>query len=229
MPYCSLTEREVMEQLRANFLAQEDLKAQKEYKYFYDALPSWNEQSIVSSKDKLVQTSVFAFKARITGRGERRLGKRSDAVIEQAVEFTVSVCNDKLFLKMHGGEYYYCEQAGADIVEGTYAEDVCQAAARKIFTAQLAEKGYIYESCVMEDWDYQARGCETYTEYEIEYDCYGEKKLIQAVASGENFIYFTAPIPKQKKSRVGLVVGIIIAVVVVAAVAVGAYFYFMSK
>lgn len=215
MPYCSLTETEIIEQLRANFYAQKDLRAQKEYKYFYDALPTWDERSIVSSRDKLVQTAVFSFKARIYGHGETKQGKKKDAVLEQAVEFTVQVCNDKFFLKIRGGDYYYCEQAGADIVEGAYAENVCEAAARNIYAQKLAEKGYIYERCELEDWDYVDRGMETYTEYEIEYDCYGEKKLIQAVISGENFIYFTTPVPK-KKSHWGIVLGVILAVVVVA-------------
>lgn len=227
MPYSTLTEREVVEQLKANFLAQEDLKSQKDYKYFYEALPGWSERSIVSSRDKLVQTAVFSFRARIVGRGGQKVGmKKKEAVIEQAVEFTVSVCNDKAFIKVHGDQYLYCEQAGADIVEGPQAESVCQAAARQLYVGQLAEKGYIYESCVMEDWDYVSRETETYTEYAVEYDCLGETKLIHAIVSGENFIYYTAPVPKRKKSHLGAIIGTILAVAVVAAVVVFLVLYF---
>lgn len=229
MPYCTLTEREVIDQLKANYLALEDVRTKGEYKYFYNGLESWTERSIVASRDKLVQTAVFAFRARVIGVAtENSNVKKRDSVAEQAVDFTVTVCNDKTFIRIRGDEYYYCEQAGADVVDGPQAECVCQAAAKRIFTAQMAGRGYVYQSCVMEDWEYVSRSVETYTEYTVEYNCLGETKTLTAIASGECFLYYTLPVAvpvPEKKGKLGIIIGTILAVAVVAAVVVFAVLY----
>jgi hypothetical protein len=155
---------------------------------------TWDRKALSGVFDRTASIGKFFFKARIIGHGDNRAdGKNENAVIEQAVEFSVLACNDELFSIASNNKYLYCASAGADTVEGADAQKLGIQAAVKLYTDKLAEGGYVFDRCLIDEWEYQGRSVEEYTRYEIAYRHDGGDGTIILIGYGNRIILCTNP------------------------------------
>ena len=96
MPFCNLTETEVVNTLKHAFTKNKTLPARKELKYFYDQLPAMDTSCIEKICDKTVLFGKVDFTVRISGSKENAdPGKPTR--LEELRTFSVYACNDELF------------------------------------------------------------------------------------------------------------------------------------
>jgi hypothetical protein len=226
MPYCNLNEDTVVEHAKLIFEKSVALNAREDLGDLYRQMHTWDRRALRGVFDRTAAIGKFFFKARIIGHGDNRVdGKSENAVIEQAVEFSVLACNDELFSIASNNKYLYCASAGAETVEGTAAQMLGIQAAVKLYTDKLAERGYVFDKCLIDEWEYQGRSVEEYTRYEIAYHHDGGDGTIILIGYGNRIILCTNPygvsneVPAQpvKKRKIWkIVLGILAAVCVVA-------------
>jgi hypothetical protein len=228
MPYCNLNEDTVVEHAKLIFEKSVALNAREDLGDLYRQMHTWDRRALRGVFDRTAATGKFFFKARIIGHGNNRLdGKNENAVIEQAVEFSVLACNDELFSIASNNKYLYCASAGAETVEGTAAQALGIQAAVKLYTDKLAARGYVFDRCLIDEWEYQGRSVEEYTRYEIAYRHDGGEGTIILIGYGNRIILCTnpygvsgevpAPATKKKCKWWKIVLGIVIVACVAAA------------
>ena len=225
MPYCTLSEDTVVEHAKLIFQKNGAMREREDLRDLYRQMMSWNRKSLHGVYDRKACVAKFAFKARIIGHGNGVNGKNESSAIEQAVNFTVLACNDELFVIANNEKYLYCSEAGADVVEGEAAKAIGTQAAFRIYAPRMEARGYAMESCIIDEWEYQCRGVEEYTRYELAYNHDGGEGTLLMVGYGNKVVLCSNPygiLPVSAPEEAAIKKDLATKVVAVTGLAVGA-------
>lgn len=227
MPFCSLTESEVLDQMKYTFANNEYLPQRADLKYFYDQLPSMNRNNIGQICDKIVRFGKIEFRLRLFGHRENP-DPSMPTHLEELHSFAIYACNDPLFAAANADRYFYSPSVGGETFDEQSAVALGLEAAERLFAEDMHARGYAYEHAVVEEWEYVGRGIENYTEYTFRYDRMGESAdNIKGIGYGKKLticnepyaaaVPVSAPEEPPKRAKWPIVLGVIVAVAVVAA------------
>lgn len=242
MPFCRLTESEVLDQLKYTFANNEYLPQRPDLKYFYDQLPFMDRNNIQEIRDKTVRFGKVDFTVHVFGHRENQ-NPSSPTLREELHSFSVYACNDPLFAAANADRYFYCPSIGEESFDSDSAAALGLEAAEKLFAENLHMNGYSYEYATIENWEYIGRGTEQYTEFTFRYNHMGQNAdNIKGVGYGKTLTICNEPYPGQtvvepvavevqeakppkKRAKWPVVLGtIVVLAIVAAAVAVALIF-----
>lgn len=242
MPFCSLTESEVLDQLKYTFANNEYLPRRADLKYFYDQLSSMDHNNIEQIRDKTVLFGKVEFTVRIFGHRENPDPSRPTRR-EELHTFSVYACNDPLFAAANADRYFYCPSVGEEKFDSNSAAALGTEAAERLFGENMRADGYFYENTVIEQWEYVGRGVEKYTEYTFRYNWMGQNAdNIKGVGYGKDLTICNEPYsgqtvaepvavevqeeePPKKRAKWPVVLGTIVVLAVVAAAVAVAFIF----
>ncbi len=173
MPFCTLTESEVLDQMKYTFSHNESLPGRADLGYFYAQLPSMDRNNIGQIRDKTVRFGKIEFTLRLFGHRENADPSRPTR-LEELHSLSVYACNDPLFAAANADRYFYSPSVGEETFSSDAALALAQEVAERLFAEKMQAKGYSYENTVIESWEYVGRGIENYTEYTFCYTWKGQ-------------------------------------------------------